>query len=96
MSWLEKTNERVPISAMGKPQAADVATAFFIEILNQYKNGTVIVPPPIPTTVEIKPMMVPPAVAMDLLISVLCCEVFLFRSRLVATENSKKIKTNLK
>ena len=62
----------MPISAIGNPQAADVATALCIDMLNQCKKGTVMVPPAIPITVEMKPMIKPPVVATIFLIFVSC------------------------
>ncbi len=62
----------MPTNAMGKPQAAEVATAFFMDILNQCKKGTVMVPPPIPTMLETKPITVPPAAATVFLMTLLC------------------------
>src|SRR5690606_6841852 len=49
-----------PARAMGKPQAAEVATACCIRTLHQVKYGTETVPPPMPKMADAKPIN-PPA-----------------------------------
>ncbi len=48
---------------MGKPQAAEVATAFCMMTLRQTKNGTVSEPPPMPKMAEAQPMTPPAAIS---------------------------------
>src|SRR3546814_828492 len=49
-------------SAIGKPQADEVATACCIGTLRQVRNGTVSEPPPMPKIAEAQPITVPATV----------------------------------
>src|SRR5690606_39196652 len=48
-----------PARAMGRPQAAEVATAFCMGTLRQLRKGTVSEPPPMPKMAEAQPITVP-------------------------------------
>ncbi|MNZ79382.1 hypothetical protein D3C78_979840 [compost metagenome] len=53
---------RALATAIGKPQAEDVATACCIGRLRQVRNGTVNEPPPMPKIAEAQPITLPAAV----------------------------------
>ena len=53
-----------PAMAIGKPQAADVPTAFCITTPFAVKYGTVILPPPMPKMADATPMPEPAAICL--------------------------------
>src|SRR5690606_24431034 len=55
-----------PASAMGMPQAAEVATACCMGTLRQTRKGTVSEPPPMPKMVDAQPITPPAAVSAGL------------------------------
>lgn len=52
-------NPSAPAIAMGKPQAAEVPTAFCMVNPNRLKNGTVKLPPPMPKIADAAPISPP-------------------------------------
>lgn len=57
---------KAPAMAIGKPQAAEVATACWIGTLRQTRKGTVNEPPPIPKIAEAQPITPPATVSVGL------------------------------
>src|SRR5260370_41807565 len=53
------TYPSVPAAAIGKPSAAEVATALWIRTLHQVMNGTDRNAPPAPTMLETTPIVAP-------------------------------------
>ena len=85
----------MPNIAIGKPQAAEVATALRMAILCQFRKGTVSVPPPMPAMAETAPMIKPPMADSILLSEMVCCRLWWFHNKYSAMVTSKTPNTGL-